>query len=374
MESEHAEDHKVSAARRPIRVLNVFPGEATGSVMIFARKQVAAMHDCGVISDSFLLESRTSLRRLAREIRRFQDRMATFRPDLIHAQYGTMTAFFASLCTPVPLVMTFRGSDVNPTPSDWWVRSVAGRGLSHVAALKASRIICVSEGLRRRLWWRRARVVVIPSGIDPHVFFPRLQSEARSELGWKPEERIVLFNAGSSPAVKRLDLARDGIAEATKLAGPMRFIVLDGQVSQSVVAAMLNGADCLLMTSDWEGSPNIIKEALACNLPVVTVDAGDVRDRLQGVRPSYVVPRTGRDIGLALADLLRTRTRSNGAAVVKDLSLKQSAIRIRSVYDQVLNEDRITWAQPRSPHAATVATELGTLNDGTERNGRRTNP
>ncbi len=315
--------------------------------MIFARKQVAAMRDCGVICDNFILESRTSLRRLAREIRRFQNQVTSFRPDLVHAQYGTMTAFFASLTTPVPLVMTFRGSDVNPAPSDWWVRSAAGRGLSHVAALKASRIICVSEGLRRRLWWGHSRTIVIPSGIDRHIFFPRSQSEARAELGWKTEERIVLFNAGSSPAVKRLDLARDGIAEATKHFGPIRFVVLDGHVSQSVVAAMLNAADCLLMTSDWEGSPNIIKEALACNLPIVAVDAGDVRDRLQGVRPSYIVPRAGQDIGLALADVLHTPSRSNGAATVKDLSLEQSAIRIRSVYDEVLKQMVFAgWAPP----------------------------
>ena len=324
-----------------IRVLNVFPGDGTGSVMIFARKQVAAMHRCNVITDSFSLESRTSVRRLFREMRRFRDRVEWFRPHLIHAQYGTMTAFFACMMTRTPLIVTFRGSDINPSPSDWWVRSIAGRCLSHIAALKAAGIICVSEGLRRRLWCGQNRAVIIPSGIDPSIFSPRPQSDARDELGWKPGERVVLFNGGTSPAVKRLDLALEGVRHAEQLCGPLRLVVLDGHVSQETVAMMMNGADCLVMTSDWEGSPNIIKEALACNLPIVAVDAGDVRERLVSVHPSHVVSRSGRDIGLGLAHILQSRGRSNGAATVKELSLERSAQKIRRVYDLVLSGGKL---------------------------------
>ena len=104
---------------------------------------------------------------------------------------------------------------------------------------------------------------------------------------------------------------------------------------------MMNGADCLVMTSDWEGSPNIIKEALACNLPIVAVDAGDVRERLVSVHPSHVVSRSGRDIGLGLAHILQSRGRSNGAATVKELSLERSAQKIRRVYDLVLSGGKL---------------------------------
>ncbi|HJR76193.1 MAG TPA: glycosyltransferase [Nitrospiraceae bacterium] len=343
------------AARPPIRVLNVFPGEGTGSAMIFARKQVAAMRQCNVICESFLLKSRTSLRTLFGEVRRFRERVEWFRPDVVHAQYGTMTAFFAGMVTRTPLIVTFRGSDVNPAPSDWWVRSVAGRCLSHIAALKAARIICVSEALQRRLWWGQERAVIIPSGVDRHIFFPRPQSDTRAELGWKSEERIVLFNGGASPAVKRLDLARDGVREAERLCGSIRLMVLNGHMPQPTVAAMLNGADCLVMTSDWEGSPNIIKEALACNLPIVAVDAGDVRERLGSVYPSHIVPRRASDIGLALAHILQRRGRSNGAAAVKELSLECTAQSIRTLYDLVLSggDSEIGREQDASPGSET---------------------
>lgn len=101
-----------------LRVLYVFPGSAEGSAMIFARKQVEAMRELGVIPEIFAVESRTDLVCLRRESRRLRQSVASFRPDLIHAQYGTVTACLAGLMTMVPLVITFRGSDLNPTPSD----------------------------------------------------------------------------------------------------------------------------------------------------------------------------------------------------------------------------------------------------------------
>lgn len=325
---------------RTLRVLYVFPGEATGSVMIVAKKQVAAMKDCHVFSEIFSLESRTSFRRIRREGQRFRDRLASFRPDLVHAQYGTVTAVFASLTTTVPLVITFRGSDLNPAPSDLWIRSVVRRWLSQAAALKASRIICVSERLRDMLWWARGRAVVLPSGVDTRMFFPRPRSEARDELEWKPEERIVLFNAGASPAVKRLDLAQAVVSEAEKLCGQIRLIILDGTVPQAIVATMLNGVDCLLVTSDWEGSPTIVQEALACDLPVVSVDVGDVRERLLGVTPSRIVKRDPLAIARGLAEVLGCRARSNGHQVIDLVSQRNIAQRTVALYHDVLGIDK----------------------------------
>jgi len=327
---------EVRARGRLIRVLYLVPGECEGAAMIFARKEIEALRETGVVGETFCLESRTNLPCLRRDSRRFHDRMASFRPDLVHAQYGTMTALFASLTATVPLVITFRGSDLNPAPSDPWLRSVMRCWLSQYAALKAARIICVSERLKGRLWWARNRAVVLPSGVDTELFFPRPQHEARKELGWDPQERIVLFNAGMSPAVKRLDLAQAAVNEAEKMCGRLRFVVLDGWVPHRSVAAMLNGADCLAMTSDWEGSPNIIKEALACNLPVISVDVGDVRERLVGVTPSRIVARDPQAIAEGLAEVLASPERSNGHAAISLVAQDHIARQIVALYREAL--------------------------------------
>lgn len=316
-----SEAGRLAVQERPaLRVLYVFPGPAVGSSMIFAKKQVDVMADYNVVSEIFALESRTSPGRLVREARRFRQRIAAFRPDLIHAQYGTMTAFFASLIATVPLVITFRGSDLNPRPYEWWARGFVARWMSRVAAAKAAGNICVSEQLKRRLNVGRRPILVLPSGVDTRTFAPRPRDEARRELGWNLAERIVIFNAGAWPAVKRLDLAQAGVHKAEALCGPIRFVTLDGSVAPSGVATMLNAADALLMTSDWEGSPTIVQEALACNLPVVSVDVGDVRERLTDVSPSYIVGRDADEIGTALAEILQVPMRSNGCRRIDQIS------------------------------------------------------
>jgi glycosyltransferase involved in cell wall biosynthesis len=323
---------------RPLRVLYVFPGEATGSAMIFAKKQVEAIRECHISAETFALASRTSIGRLGGEIQRFRQRIAGFRPDLVHAQYGTMTAFFSSVSTQLPLVITFRGSDLNPYTDGSRGRALAGHWLSQVAAARAARIICVSEQLKRRLWMGRGRAVVLPSGVDTQLFFPRPRAEARQDLGWGTTDPIVVFNAGARPAGKRLDLARAGVLKAERLCGAVRFIVLDGTVPQAKVATMLSAADALVVTSDWEGSPTIVQEALACNLPVVSVDVGDVRERLTGIVPSQIVERNAESIGTALAAILTRPVRSNGCAVVGKISqayiARQTAALYRAVRQQ----------------------------------------
>src|SRR4029079_13851520 len=80
-------------------------------------------------------------------------------------------------------------------------------------------------------------------------------------------------------------------------------------------------ADALLCASLSEGSPNVVKEALACNLPVVSTPVGDVPERLKGVYPSAVVARDAHSIGEALVQILLERRRSNGREHVASLDL-----------------------------------------------------
>src|SRR6202043_1833877 len=128
----------------------------------------------GLRIEVFDLRSRTSLRVLVQEFRRFRQVVRAFRPQLIHAHYGTITAIFGALAAGrIPLVITYRGSDLNRLPSARGLRPAVGRLLSQMAALRAARIVCVSRQLKYRLWWRRSRVTVLPSGVDRDVFRPQ---------------------------------------------------------------------------------------------------------------------------------------------------------------------------------------------------------
>jgi len=181
------------------------------------------------------------------------------------------------------VVITFRGDDLNPANGGGRTRRTIGRLLSQCAALRAAGIICVSARLKNRLWWRRARVAVIPTGVDLRVFYPRPRNEARRELGWSIEDRVVVFNVGNDPGAKRLDLAQAAFALARQRRADARLQLIDGNEPPAKIPVLLNAADCLLVTSDREGSPNIVKEALACGLPVVSVDVLGLGRRVNGI-------------------------------------------------------------------------------------------
>jgi glycosyltransferase involved in cell wall biosynthesis len=181
----------------------------------------------------------------------------------------------------------------------------------------------------------RARNAVIPQGIDPERFRPLPRREARAALGWGEDERVVLFAATkpNSPA-KRLWLAREACEVAASRIGPVRLEVASG-VDPDRVPLIMNAADCLLVTSAVEGSPNAVKEALMCNLPVVATSAGDIEELLMDVRPSWLCAPSVPELALALVSCLEHPVRSSGRAHAGALAEEQIAGRILAVYREI---------------------------------------
>ena len=317
------------------RILFVVPSRRGGCVMSFAYDEIESLVATGIQSDIFVLETRLSVGRLWSQCRGLRRRVREFRPDLVHVHFGTLVAFLTAMVITVPFVMTFRGSDLNPSWSDGFFRNIIQKLMSHTAALRAAQIICVSEQLKRRLWWCSHKVSVVPSGVNLDHFYAGPQHVARGHLRWALEGKVVLFNAGFSPRLKRLDLAEKAVEILRRQNPSVRLEVLRGRIPHEEMPHCMNAADCLLLTSDFEGSPTVIKEALACGLPIVSVDVGDVRERLEGVTPSQMVGRDPAEIARALESVLSLGVRSNGPSLVAELSDKKIAWKIRSVYERI---------------------------------------
>jgi len=320
---------------RPVRVIAVIPGDGTGSSMIFARRQVESLCRAGIEMGVFYLGSRTSPIRLLREWRRLRTVIEEYRPHVLHAHYGTVTALLCALATTLPLVITFRGADLNFDPDASAFRFVLGYLLSQLSVLRSSRVICVTSRLRERLWQGKRTALVLPTGVNMNLFQPQPKELCRDLIGWDRNERIVLFNAGKEPRTKGLDLVLAAVKIARRRIGPVRLVVTRSDVPPDQMPLYLNAADCLLLASCQEGSPNIIKEALACNLPIVSVDVGDVPERLRGVHPSKIVARDPYEIACALAEIVSLGQRSNGREIVQDCSETKIAATVADVYRSI---------------------------------------
>lgn len=308
--------HVQPGADIAFRVMTVIPGVSSDSgAMIFARRQSDALAALGVPVKKFFLESRTEPVSIIREWLRLRREIENFKPNVLHCHYGTMTSFLAVCATRLPVVITYRGSDLNPVPSGNILRVLFGHVLSHVSAVWAKETICVSQELVGRMMWGKKRANVIPTGVDVSVFKPFPKGDARARLGLDINVPVVLFNAGRSPKVKRLDLAEASVAELKKALPDTCFMLLRGDTKPEDVPLYLNAADVLLVTSDFEGSPTTVQEAMACGLPVVSVAVGDVPERLRNVVPSRIVPRDPVMLGAALAEIIVAKQRSNGPEI-----------------------------------------------------------
>ena len=322
---------------KTIKILAVIPGSDNPASMIFAKDQVASINKQGVESKIFFLQSRLSPGQLLKSIGLFRREIKEFKPDIIHAYYGTVTSFFSAISTRKPLVITFQGSDINKTPSDGFVRDLFGRILSNLSVLRASSVICVSPKLKNQIWWQRNKVHVIPNGINIDLFAPMGKEEVRKSLEWNQEEKVILFNA-NNPKIKRLDLAELVITEINKNIPNARLHVLKGSTPPRDIALYLNACDCLLLCSDSEGSPMIIKEALACNTPIVSVDVGDVKERISGLKGTFIADKTPVSLAETIIKILLYEERTLGRQKLVDdgLSEVDVAKSIVSIYKKLI--------------------------------------
>ncbi|TAK84953.1 MAG: glycosyltransferase [Betaproteobacteria bacterium] len=327
----------------PLRILFVTPASAP---MPFVRREAQALRAAGHAVEIFGFDNASYLPwRVAAQVFRLRAAVRRFRPDVVHAQFGKFNALAAALAAGrVPLVVTFRGTDINRNSRYSTLRSALGVAASQIAALAARAVVCVSHEIQSKIWKRRD-CTVIPTGVDVRTFVPGDRATARRRLGFGAHERIVLFNAGRNPAVKDPQLAAAAVAEARRHARDLRFVVLEGDVAPDDIPLYMNAADVLLVTSRTEGSPTVVQEAMACNLPVVSVDVGDVRERLTGVSHCAVVSRDPAALGAALAQVLRARRRSDGRAHAEALSLEAIAARLAQIYRSVARDAAASGAR-----------------------------
>lgn len=329
--------------KQPLKILfvsNYGSAKAQGGCAgIFVDRQARSLRGLGVVVEAFDIGASHSPASLLRSWRMLRQTIRETQPDLVHAQYGTLVGLVSVLALH-PTVITFSGSDLLRGASISLPRTYAGILMSNLASLFARRVICVSEQLKRALWCRKRGVVVIPRGVDLDLFSPGSRDDARRKLGWDLDTPVVLIDGGRDWKNKGLDVAQAALAIARADIPALELSVIQN-VSPDQMPLWYRAADALICASRQEGSPNVVKEALACNLPVIGVDVGDVGERLTGVAASEVVERTPQAIGRAVVSVIRNGGRSDGRQHVSALSLEQVAWRIVDVYSSALDPRRV---------------------------------
>jgi teichuronic acid biosynthesis glycosyltransferase TuaC len=247
-------------------VTNMYPDEENPASGAFVRQQAESLRKAGHQVDVLQVESNKSrLQYLTSAIDVF-GRTRRMSYDVVHAHYG-LSGFPALFRYKTPLVVTLHGSDallghIQPL-------------ISRIVCSFADAVIVVSKGISARIAGE-----IIPCGIDLEVFKPRDRTTARVHLGLPVRGRLVLFPFDPRRKIKRYELAR---AAVEAIGDPdIQILTVCGKRGEEM-PWYYSAADVLILCSESEGSPTSVKEALACDIPVVSVDVGDVHEILEGI-------------------------------------------------------------------------------------------
>ncbi|EDT44014.1 Glycosyltransferase-like protein [Burkholderia ambifaria MEX-5] len=289
---------------RVLVVTNMLAGQnpAQPSQGIFVSEQVDALRllpDTQV--DVMVVKGFASRFAYAGSAFRLWQRLRTSRYDVVHYHFG-LTAWTAALVrafSDTRIVVTLHGSDV--------LGGRLSRAISRMAARFAHACIAVSDEIRDAIRPVNPRCTTIPCGVDDSLFRPP---------GDEPEERqfrVVVFPSSASRPEKDYPLFAEAVSIAQRQTSlPIVERRIDG-LDRAEVCRLLQSADAMLMTSKREGSPQSVKEAMACGLPVVSVDVGDVDRMLSGVRHCRVTDsRAPHTLAALLLEVLEARERSDG--------------------------------------------------------------
>lgn len=221
--------------------------------------------------------------------------------DIIHIHFGGMYALLTWVLLSginKPKLITFHGTDIHAksikTAKNWRekVRIRLNQWASFLSILLFDRCGFVAEDMLeyvpKCLNKQISRKCFIQKlGVDYNLFCEEPKEIAREKLKLDANCVYALFSDISGTSIKRRDIANDIVM---KLGEPYQLNIMCG-VNPNMVPTFINSSEFVLLTSDEEGSPNIIREALSLNKPVFSVDVGDAKRQLAGLNNSAIISR-----------------------------------------------------------------------------------
>ncbi len=320
---------------RVLVVSNLWPTEADPGFGSFVEAQMESLRPLGVDYDVVFINGRESRWNYWLGICEIHRRLRSTRYDLVHAHFG-LSGWVARLQFRLPVVVSFMGDDVLGQPRRDGGITLIGHFYqisSFILARLAAAAIVKSPEMRRQL--RLARARVIPNGVDLELFRPMDQNEARRRLGIRPGKKLVLFPYDPNEQRKRYDLVEAAVARARRDLQEIEILHARG-VPQRQMPLYMNAADVFVLASLFEGSPNALKEAMAVNLPVITVDTGDAAELIGATEGCYLVARDAEVIAARIVKVCRRGGRTEGRTWISRLSMEKVAQQIVNVYAEVL--------------------------------------
>ena len=325
-------------AHKPLRVLmvtGIYPTEQLPHKGTFIKSQADSLVAAGVEVEILHPKPGSVLWRYFWTIAQVWLKTRTKKFDVVHGHYGQW-CLFTRLQWFVPVVATFHGSDLLGVPL-----SNGKSSKLHGLIASASRWLCghvdavmVQSEQMKRVTGRES-VYVVPTGVDFELFRPMPRAEARAALGWDQDRYYLLF--GNDPAIleKGFKLGQAAL-EHLRAKGVSVELVIAKSLPQTKFVQYMNACNVLFLPSISEGSPCVVKEAMACNVPVVATDVGDVAEVIRRTEGCRVCALDPDELAAGIERALQHSSPTTGRKDIAHLERSVVAERVIEVYNSVI--------------------------------------
>jgi teichuronic acid biosynthesis glycosyltransferase TuaC len=325
--------------RKPMRVLmvtGIYPTEERPHSGTFIKSQIDSLITAGIEIEIIHPKPGPVLLRYVTAIRQVFLKTLKGRFDIVHGHYG-LWCLVARLQWTTPVVASFLGSDLlgDVTTDGYSKFGESVIAIGRWLCRRVDAVIVKSEEMKKRV--QEGNIFVVPNGVDFELFRPIPRAEVRAALGWEQDQYYVLFAANPRDPRKNFPLAQ-AIIECLNNRGTSVQLVVANGLPQTQVVQYINASNALILPSIHEGSPNIVKETMACNVPVVSVDVGDVTEVIGHTKGCKVCQRDVEELASALQEALQDEGPTTGRYDIAHLECSVVANRLIAVYEQVIRK------------------------------------
>lgn len=333
---------KRQMTKKPFRVLmvtGVYPTEQVPHSGTFIKSQVESLIAAGLeVEVLHPKPGPTPIRYIVASLQVFLKTL-TGRFDVVHGHYG-LWCLAGRMQWTTPVVASFMGDDLLGTVTAEGGYSKKGAFVACISRWLCRRVDAVivkSEGMKKAASGQTDNIFIIPNGVDFELFRPIPRPEARTQLGWKPDCFYILFGNDPRIPVKNFPLAQATIERLHSWGISAELVIANG-LPQTQVVLYMNASNALLLSSLAEGSPNIVKEAMACNIPVVSTDVGDVSQVIGHTKGCAVCPHDSDALAAALEQILQHPEPTTGRKDIVHLDRRVVAKQVIAVYEKAASK------------------------------------
>jgi teichuronic acid biosynthesis glycosyltransferase TuaC len=306
-----------------MKILFISSGNVHGGISPIVLSQGKSLEPEGIKVEYFTVAGK-GLRGYFKNIFRLRSHLHKNKYDIFHAHYW-LSGIVAYLAGAKPLIVSLMGTE-----------SRSGKFIQTIIKYFSKKLWdhTIVKSIRTRNDLNLNEASVIPNGVNMELFRPIPRSECRKKAGLE-DGKYIIFASDPARHEKNYPLAEESVSRA-KIPQVQLYIV--NNRPHEMMPYFMNAGDVLLLTSLWEGSPNVIKEAMACGLPIVTTDVGDVREVIDGIDGCFITSYDPDEIADKLISAIQFGHRTKGREKIRALDEKNIAKKLIRLYRDMLNE------------------------------------